>query len=531
MLVPTRPSDVDYLGAGFWESRTLSSFLDESATSHPDATAFKTEYGPISYRSLRATTAGLAGALSAHGVRPHDVVTMFMPNWPEAALAVHAASWAGCVVNPVVSTYRRAELSYIMRQSGTRAIFIPHVFRDFDYVAMLSGIIAEMADPPVVFVVRPRSELPAGFVSFDTLTAAQVEIERIGEPTDICLLLFTSGTTSEPKGVLHSHQTIVWEMRSIIREFMLGQEDSVFMPSPIGHLTGIVYGIYLPAVLAQSVSLLDIWNPRVAASIIEAGGCRVSLGATPFLRGLTSYHQERGTTSSLRLFICGGADVPPELVAEACVTLDATVTRTYGSSELPTFSVSGPAAPVEARAQTDGLPIAPNDGRLLDPRDGVGELAVRGPEMFLGYLDADLNAAAFTPDGYFRTGDLVQFNDSGALTVRGRLKDIIIRGGENISALEVEDHLRAHPEIADAVVVGYPDEIMGSRVAAFLVLRPECLATVSVGDVGAHLTARGLASHKRPERVAVVKELPRTASGKVQKKELRRLLLEPGAVS
>ncbi|RDH80448.1 cyclohexanecarboxylate-CoA ligase [Mycolicibacterium moriokaense] len=531
MLVPTRTPDIDYRAAGFWENRTLSSFLDEAAASHPDETAITTEAEPITYRQLRDAAAGMAGALSAHGVRRHDVVTVFMPNWPEASIAIHAASWAGAVVNPVVSTYRRAELSYIMRQSGTRAVFIPHVFRGFDYVAMLSDIVAAMTDPPLVFVARPRGTLPEGFVSFDGLVAARRQTARSGEPTDICLLLFTSGTTSEPKGVLHSHQTIIWEMRSIIREFGLCRQDRIFMPSPIGHLTGIVYGVYLPSVLAQSVSLLDAWDPESASRIIEQHGCRVCLGATPFLRGLTSLYRQRGITSSLRLFLCGGADVPPTLVTDACRALDAIVTRTYGSSELPTFSVSGPAAPIEMRSCTDGEPIAPNQGRLLGPRDGVGELAVRGPEMFLGYLDASLNDAAFTPDGFFRTGDLVEFDESGALTVRGRIKDIIIRGGENISALEVENHLRAHDAVEDAVVVGYPDEDMGARVAAFLVLRAECGAALSVDDVGAHLKSLGLAAHKRPERVEVVSELPRTASGKVLKQQLQQQLSETRTVS
>lgn len=527
MLVPTRPSDAEYRRAGFWEDRTLSSFLAEAAESRPDAIAVTDDPNPVSYRELRDSAAGLASALRERNVRARDVVTVVLPNWPEAVEVIHGATWAGCVINPVVTTYRHAELSFILRQSGTRAIFIPHVFRGFDYVAMLDEVLAGMVDPPLVIVVRPRGELPTGFIAFDGLVGQGRPVAPAGSPSDICLLLYTSGTTSEPKGVLHSHQTVVWEMRSMVRELGLRHEDdSFFMASPVGHLTGIVYGVYLPALLRQRVSLLDVWDPEAAVGIIERDACRISLGATPFLRGLTVAYDRRRETSSLRIFLCGGADVPPDLVNEACSVLGAAVTRTYGSSELPTFSVSGPTAPIQQRACTDGLPIHPAEGYLINERGGVGELVVRGPELFLGYLDGSLNDGAFTADGFFRTGDLVEFDDSGALTVRGRVKDIIIRGGENISALEVETHLREHDAVEDAAVVGYPDSTMGERVAAFLVLGPDATpaAPLVAEEIGAFLQGRGLAAHKRPETIEFVAELPRTASGKVQKQLLKQRL-------
>lgn len=524
MLLPTRPSDVDYRGSGFWEDRTLSSFLDEAAETQPESIAVNTGGQPITYRQLRGSAAAIAAGLEAHGVLAHDVATIVLPNWHEAVAVIHGASWAGCVVNPVVSTYRRAELSFIVRQSGSRALFILHRFREFDYVAMVSEMIRDLPDPPLVVVVRPQGALPAGFVSFDELSEQPAVMARRGAPEDICLLLYTSGTTSEPKGVLHNHQTVVWEMRSIIREFGLGSGDVTFMASPVGHLIGIVYGVYLPALLGESVSLLDIWSADAAVSIVERDRCRVSLGATPFLRGLVSAYRQRGANSSLRLFICGGADVPADLVAEGCDVLDAVVTRTYGSSELPTFSVSGLDTTVETRSCTDGLPIHPAQGRLIDARNGVGELAVRGPELFLGYLDASLNTTAFTPDGYFRTGDLVEFGADGSVTVRGRVKDIIIRGGENISALEVETNLRGHEAIADVAVVGYPDPTMGERIAAFLVLHDGWVESPSPRELSSFLQAAGLAAHKCPETVEVVGVLPTTATGKVRKQVLRQRL-------
>jgi len=519
VLIPTRAADVDYLAEGLWQDRTLSSFLDHAAECSPEAVAVRTDAGDVSYGELRASVAQLAAVLRQRWVQPHDVVTVFLPNWFEALQVIHAITWAGCVVSPVVTTYRRAELSFILSQSHARVIVIPHVFRGFDFVALLSEVLADLADPPTVIVVRPQGELPRGFIAFDELRGEQ-QVAATGKPSDVCLLLYTSGTTSVPKGVLHSHHTIGWEMRSIIDVLELDADDGTFMASPIGHLTGIVYGVYLPTLLSQSVALLDIWDARQAADMIERHGCRVSLGATPFLAGLVGEYERRGVTSSLRIFICGGADVPVDLVACASKILDCRVTRTYGLSEMPTFSISGATASGLQCAQTDGTPIRPAAGYLLNPVGGVGELVVRGPELFLGYLDPALNEGVFTDDGFFRTGDLVEFGEAGALSVRGRVKDVIIRGGENISALEIEEYLLRHNAIQDAAVVGYPDAVMGERVAAFLVV--EAGEVLSPSAIGAYLQACGVAAHKRPERIHVVTELPRTASGKVQKQLLRQ---------
>lgn len=524
MLTPTRPSDIDYGELGFWEDRTLSSFLDEAASSRPDAVAIHTGTGSISYATLRHGVATLAASIAPRWMCRHDVATVLLPNWPEAAQVIHAVSWVGGVVCPVVTTYRQAEMSFILGQSRPKVVFIPHVFRGFDYVAMFSEILAGIADPPIVIVVRPQGELPPGFHPFDELVTNSEAVARVGDPADISMLLYTSGTTSQAKGVLHSHQTIVWEMRSIIRELELGADDRTFMASPVGHLTGIVYGVFLPTLLTQSLSLLDTWDSAAAVDIIERDRCTFSLGATPFLSGLIAEYTRRSIPSSLRMFICGGADIPAGLISRGADTLVANVTRTYGSSEMPVYSISGPSASRQAWSETDGTPVPPGQGYLINVRDGVGELVVRGPELFLGYLDPALNESAFTPDGFFKTGDLVELHSSGALTVRGRVKDIIIRGGENISALEIEDSLRRHADIDDAAVVGYADPTMGERVAAFLVLRSG--AGHLPPDVGAFLTSCGLAAHKRPEWVEVVADLPRTASGKVQKQILRQRLAD-----
>jgi cyclohexanecarboxylate-CoA ligase len=229
---------------------------------------------------------------------------------------------------------------------------------------------------------------------------------------------------------------------------------------------------------------------------------------------------------ALEYFICGGADVPPELVRTASGVLDACVARVYGSSEFPTFSSGKPSDPLHRRAETDGRPIGIATGRLIDEVDGVGELIVNGKEMFLGYVNSELNDEAFTPDGYFRTGDLASIDADGFVTIRGRKKDIIIRGGENISAKEVEDHLYEHVSIKECAVVAMPDPVLGEKCCAFIIPDGTDSSALTVQGLSAHLKDRGVARQKHPERVFIVGELPKTASGKVQKFRLREMVAE-----
>ena len=271
--------------------------------------------------------------------------------------------------------------------------------------------------------------------------------------------------------------------------------------------------------IGAPVVLVDRWDPAAAVELLDAEACRFMMAATPFLHGLVDEYRRRGHPAPLRHFMCGGADVPPALVRRATEALGCHVTRTYGSSEFPTFCSGRPGDGPDITADTDGVPIGPADGRIDGPPGGPGQLVVRGPELFLGYLDPALNADAFTEDGYFRTGDLATMDGRGAVTIRGRQKDIIIRGGENVSAKEVEDLLFAHPEVAEVAVVAMPDPVLGERGCAFVVPAPGGAPTLA--GLTAYLGAQGLARQKFPERLELVDELPVTASGKVQKYLLR----------
>jgi cyclohexanecarboxylate-CoA ligase len=259
---------------------------------------------------------------------------------------------------------------------------------------------------------------------------------------------------------------------------------------------------------------------EAGVGIIEGGGCTFSVGATPFLRGLCDEYARRGSASSLTGFVCGGADVPPALVRRAAEVLGAVVVRAYGLTEMPTVTCGGPDDPARIRQDTDGRLTGSSEARLAGPVDGVGELEVRGPELCLGYLDPAHTAESFTADGWFRTGDLATISPGGGITIAGRAKDIIVRGGENISVKEVEDYLLEHPAVGDVAIVGVPDDTLGERACAFVV--PAGTAPPpALRELTAFLLGYEIAKHKLPEYLLVTDRLPRTESGKIQKFRLR----------
>ena len=519
MLRATRPTPRDAQPA--IDVTSLAEPLRRRAAGDPSRLAIVDGAVQMNYGELFARADALARALCARGVRRGDVVTMQLPNWWEAAVVYHATMLAGCVLNPIVPIYREREVSFIERQCQPRVVVIPHVFRGFDHLAMQRDLTLEFAEPPLVVVVRPQGSLPDGAIAFDDLTATDAPLDE-ATADDICLLLYTSGTTADPKGVLHSHRTIAYEVDSIIELCRLGADDHIFMASPVTHITGYLYALVMPAITGAAAILQDVWEPRAAADLIEAHRCRFSVGATPFLHGLFDEYQRRATPSALSTFLCGGADVPPPLVRQAAAQFDALVTRVYGSSEFPTATCGRPGDGFDITADTDGVPIGPVECRLDSVNDGVGELLLRGPDVFLGYLDATLNADAFTEDGFFRTGDLATIGPLSAVTIKGRQKDIILRGGENISAKEVEDVLFEHPDVSEVAVVAMPDRVMVERACAFVVPRGDAVLTVT--SLSAFLDDHRLARQKYPERVEIVNELPKTASGKVQKFVLRDLI-------
>ncbi len=520
MIDATHPSTVDYRARGQWHERTLSSYLSDTAQNYPDAPAIVDRDFRLNYGEFADRVGMTADGLSTLGVGVGDVVCVVLPNWWEALVAMQGTLAQGAIVNPVVPIYRDREINFILRQGTPRVVIIPHVFRGFDYVAMMARLCEQLPTPPTVVVVRPMGDLPAGFLRWDELASSLPRHRPEVDPGAVCLLLYTSGTTADPKGVLHTHQTLDYENRSIIALHQLTADDTVFMPSPVTHITGFLYGVLMPPMLAVASVLLDVWDPAIALELIEAQQCRFTLAATPFLIGLVDQYVLHSSPSALRVFPCGGADVPPELIRRARHVMGTSVVRVYGSSEFPTASCGTAADSERIAAETDGRPIGPVETIISDPVGGVGELLLRGPELFLGYLDPELNDAAFTPDGHFRTGDLASIDSDGAITIRGRIKDIIVRGAEKISAKEIEDLIFEHPLVREVAVIGTPDDVLGERVCAVIV--PAGPDAPSLEDICAFLEEHRMARQKLPERVVVVAQLPKTASGKVQKFLLRQ---------
>jgi cyclohexanecarboxylate-CoA ligase len=516
--------------AGHWGDRLVDDHVTAASLARPDAAAVTDGVTTLTYGELDRSVRAVAAALAKLGVQRGEAVSWQLPNWHEAVVLHHAVLRLGAVSNPIIPIYRQREVGYILAQARSGVVVVPAAFRGFDYPAMIERLRPGL--PWLRHVVIARSG-GAAALRFEELLAgdpgAVAPVSRGAD--DPILLMFTSGTTADPKGVLHTHNTLDYENRSIIEVYGLTPEDVVFMPSPVTHITGLLYGVQLPAMLRARVVLQDIWDPTQALRLIAAHRCSFTVAATPFLHGLV-HHPGLAAfdVTSLRVFACGGADVPPALIRQAGERLGGTATRVYGSTEFPTLSTSPPGAPQGKRAGTDGQPIAAAEYRIVDDADvdlrpgEVGELLVRGPELFLGYLRASDADGAFSAGGWFRTGDLAVADAGGYVSIRGRKKDIVLRGGENISVTEVESLLLDHPAVREVAIVAMPDPVMVERACAFIVPEPGQAPTLD--ELAGFLLGKQLARQKLPERVEIVAELPKTQAGKVQKFRLRELIRE-----
>jgi cyclohexanecarboxylate-CoA ligase len=518
------PEAERYRAIGAWPRHTLEAPIVAWAERDAGRPALVDRGRRFTYGELLAGIEAAAGALAARGVGRGDVVSFQLPNWAEAVIVHHAIVRLGAISNPIVPIYRGHELRFILRQAGSRVLVVPDVFRRFDY-RELAAELRRDEELPLEHVLVVGEPLD-GMEAFDAaLAAAGPAPAAECDADDVALLLYTSGTEANPKGVLHSHATLLYECQSIIDLFGISGEDRVFMPSPLTHITGLLYGAVLPFMLGTSVVLQDVWDPKLAVDLIEEEGCSFAIGATPFLHGIV--HAER-RAESMRLFGCGGADVPPALIHEAWRRLGMRASRLYGATECPTITGTPIGAAEDRHAETDGAPIGAAEVRVVDV-DGAplgpgerGELQARGPDLCLGYLDPALNERAFTPDGWYRSGDLAVVDAQGYLRIAGRAKDVILRGGENLSAKEIEDLVFEHPDVEEVAMVGYPDELLGERACAVVVARRE----LELEDIVAYLRSRAVANQKLPERLLLVDALPKTASGKVQKYRLREELRE-----
>ncbi|WP_099022852.1 AMP-binding protein [Mycolicibacterium palauense] len=506
---------------GLWTADTLADALHRAAVTTPGRELVVGGDVRLDAATLYRQAGTLAHALRAR-MAAGSVVSFMLPNWHEAAVVYLGATLAGMVVNPILPSLRDHELTFILTDVDSRMIFVPGVFRGHDYAAMLARVATGCDDPPEIVVVRGTGHTPYPSLfenppGADATPPAPPHLD----PDAVRMVMYTSGTTGKPKGVLHTHNSLHALIRQIGEHWRVDPGDRFLVPSPIAHIGGSIYAFECPLLLGSTAVLMERWDPDAAVAAMIGERCTHMAGATPFLSGLLAAAERTGTRlPHLKVFICGGASVPPSLIRTATTYFDhAVVSRVYGSTEVPVTTV-GSTAPgdVDHAADTDGRPgIA--EIRIVD-----GEIRARGAQMLQGYLDPLDSAAAFDADGYFRTGDLGTWVDGDYLVVTGRAKDIIIRNGENISPKEIEDILATAPGIAEIAVVGVPDPRTGERACAVVV--PEPGAAPGLETMREALAARGVAAFKFPERIELWDSLPKNDAGKVLKHQIRAALVE-----
>ncbi|MEK7879290.1 MAG: AMP-binding protein, partial [candidate division NC10 bacterium] len=445
--------------AGHWKNETIDQCLDRWATRRPEKVAIVDGIGRFTYGELARAVERVARGLQSLGLSRGGVISCQLPNWNEFIVLALAASRLGAILNPIPPIYRASELSFILNLLESRAIVIPERFRNFNYVEMLAALRPETPQLEHVFVAR--GEPGPGMRPFAELTETAWE-RRLGgqplpgtDPNQVTEVIFTSGTTGEPKGVMHTPNTVLSLMHLAIQRLGFSERDVILMASTFGHQTGYLYGLCLTLLLGATGIWLDIWSAEEAARLIEAHSVTFTMGATPFLQDLThTLALERHDISSLRLFIAAGAPVPRKLVQDARQRLRCAISAGWGMTENGMVTCNGLDDPEEKIFGADGSPLPGMELRVVDdegrpvPPQTEGELFVRGHSQFVGYWKRpQLTRDSYTGDGWFKTGDRATLDEDGYLSICGRSKDIIIRGGENIPVVEIENLLFAHPKI------------------------------------------------------------------------------------
>ncbi len=469
----------------------------------------------------------LGSGLAQLGLKAGAAIAFQLPNWHEACVINLAAALYGYKLVPLLPMYREAEIGFILQESGAQALFLPESFRNFSYPDLFSRVLPATVVAKHVFIVRGQDPRYSSYKELLSLTRELLN----PSPADagaVKMVLYTSGSTGRPKGVLHSERGICSLIAFAADFWDLSESDVALVPSPVGHIGGSMYAFEFPWIIGMTAVLMEVWNPERAVELIEREKVTFCAGATPFLEGLLKAAQAKDSQlPSLRRFICGGASVPPSLIQQAFARFPhCTVSRAYGSTEVP-LVCPGIRSRSDAAfgATTDGECAA--DVRILDDNgmpvaDGeAGEIVARAPRMFIGYLNAQDNAPAFAEGGYFRMGDIGRLVSGKFIEITGRKKDIIIRMGENISPLEIENVLVEHPAVIQVSIVGVPDARTGESALAFVVVKDG--AQFTLGDMAAFLSHRGLAKQKFPEYLRIVSELPVNSIGKVLKRELQRI--------
>jgi acyl-CoA synthetase (AMP-forming)/AMP-acid ligase II len=517
-----------YLESGAWDGTTLVDRVRRHARERGDATAVVDLLGERrrTYAELERDALRVAGFLVDSGVAPGDVVAVQLPNRYETVAIAVGILMAGAVINPMLPVYRARELRYMLNAGGTRVMFLPDAYRGHDHIEMVAALAAEVPQPAVRVVV-PLEEgpaLPDGWVAFGSVlgrSPAPLPDGLAPRAEDVSELIFTSGTEADPKAIMHTEQTTNFSARTTWTSLGMDPDDVVWMPSPIGHSTGFNYGVRMSLYHGLRLVLQDRWDGAAAARLVESERCTYTLAATTFLRDIVEAASGRaGDISSMSRFGCGGAPVPPELV-EAAAAHGMTVLRLYGSTEVLVATWNRRSSPEAKRIETDGRAVDGVEVQAWDDEGRTvagqpGEIHTRGPNTCVGFFnDTERTRATFHPEGWVRSGDLATIDGDGYLTVVGRKKEIIIRGGLNIAPREIEDVLIRMPGVRAVAVVGLAHPRLGEIGCACIV--PAEGVEITFEAMVGHLDGAGVARFKQPERLELVEAIPMTSTGKVQK--------------
>ncbi|EET9574004.1 medium-chain fatty-acid--CoA ligase [Escherichia coli] len=519
-----------YRQQGLWGDASLADYWQQTARAMPDKIAVVDNHGAsYTYSALDHAASCLANWMLAKGIESGDRIAFQLPGWCEFTVIYLACLKIGAVSVPLLPSWREAELVWVLNKCQAKMFFAPTLFkqtRPVDLILPLQNQLPQLQQIVGVDKLAPAtSSLSLSQIIADN-TPLTTAITTHGD--ELAAVLFTSGTEGLPKGVMLTHNNILASERAYCARLNLTWQDVFMMPAPLGHATGFLHGVTAPFLIGARSVLLDIFTPDACLALLEQQRCTCMLGATPFVYDLLNVLEKQpADLSALRFFLCGGTTIPKK-VARECQQLGIKLLSVYGSTESSPHAVVNLDDPLSRFMHTDGYAAAGVEIKVVDdarktlPPGCEGEEASRGPNVFMGYFDEpELTARALDEEGWYYSGDLCRMDEAGYIKITGRKKDIIVRGGENISSREVEDILLQHPKIHDACVVAMPDERLGERSCAYVVLKAPH-HSLSLEEVVAFFSRKRVAKYKYPEHIVVIEKLPRTASGKIQKFLLRK---------
>ncbi|MBF5701815.1 medium-chain fatty-acid--CoA ligase [Escherichia coli] len=519
-----------YRQQGLWGDASLADYWQQTARAMPDKIAVVDNHGAsYTYSALDHAASCLANWMLAKGIESGDRIAFQLPGWCEFTVIYLACLKIGAVSVPLLPSWREAELVWVLNKCQAKMFFAPTLFkqtRPVDLILPLQNQLPQLQQIVGVDKLAPAtSSLSLSQIIADN-TPLTTAITTHGD--ELAAVLFTSGTEGLPKGVMLTHNNILASERAYCARLNLTWQDVFMMPAPLGHATGFLHGVTAPFLIGARSVLLDIFTPDACLALLKQQRCTCMLGATPFVYDLLNVLEKQpADLSALRFFLCGGTTIPKK-VARECQQLGIKLLSVYGSTESSPHAVVNLDDPLSRFMHTDGYAAAGVEIKVVDdarktlPPGCEGEEASRGPNVFMGYFDEpELTARALDEEGWYYSGDLCRMDEAGYIKITGRKKDIIVRGGENISSREVEDILLQHPKIHDACVVAMPDERLGERSCAYVVLKAPH-HSLSLEEVVAFFSRKRVAKYKYPEHIVVIEKLPRTASGKIQKFLLRK---------